>query len=51
MPTGKGASKAFRMATGVCKKRGFTDFSDGTPGAACRSKLAEKIAAQKKSGK
>lgn len=48
MPTGPGASKAFRKATAACKRQGKKSFTAGSSGEACRNKLAEKIAEQPK---
>ncbi len=51
MPTGKGAAKAFKIATAEAKREGFNDFSAGTPGAARRGLIAEKVAAKPKAKK
>ena len=48
MPTGKGASRAFRIATAACQKRGLKSFKKGSPGQACRGRLAEKVAQRSK---
>jgi hypothetical protein len=48
MPTGKGAARAFAIATQACKKRGMTDFSAGSSGDKCRSRVAEGVARKKR---
>lgn len=44
MPTGLGASRAFRIATAQAKKSGATSFKKGSKGAALRGRIAEAIA-------
>lgn len=43
MPTGPGASRAFAVASSICKKRGYSNFKAGSPGANCRGQMAEKV--------
>ena len=43
MPTGPGASRAFAVATAICKKKGYTDFKQGGGGANCRGQMAERV--------
>lgn len=51
MPTGPGASRAFAISTAICKKKGFTDFKAGSPGANCRGQHAEQVAASHPKGR
>lgn len=44
MPSGKGAARAFRIATAACKEKGITSFKPGTMGAQCRGHIAEAVA-------
>lgn len=48
MPTGPGASRAFKIATASCKKSGHKSFKKGSSGAECRSKRAEGVARTRK---
>ena len=48
MPYGKGAAKAFKMATGSCQRSGLKSFKKGSAGDACRKKRAEGIAKTRK---
>lgn len=47
MPYGKGASKAFAIATAQAKKKGYTSFKKGSRGYEMRSKIAEAIGSGK----
>ena len=48
MPSGRGAAKAFRIATAAAKRQGFNDFTEGSAGAMKRGQIAEKVAAKSK---
>lgn len=44
MPTGKGASRAFAIATAQAEKEGYHSFKKGTAGYERRSQIAEAVA-------
>lgn len=44
MPTGRGASRIFAIATATAEKEGYRSFKKGTKGYAERSRIAEAIA-------
>jgi len=43
MPKGRGASRAFAIATAQCIKMGKTGFKKGSAGQKCRSRVAEAV--------
>lgn len=47
MPTGKGATRAFKIATAQAKKSGAKSFKKGSRGAVLRGQIAEAIAMHK----
>lgn len=47
MPKGKGAAKAFKIATAQAKKSGVKSFKKGSKGAMKRGQIAEAIAMHK----
>ena len=51
MPKGPYAEHAFAQATAACERQGFKSFKSGMPGANCRGRLAETIAARHMSKK
>lgn len=48
MPYGKGAGRAWKLATAAAERAGYSDFTKGSLGARKRSQIAEAIAKKTK---